>query len=165
MAIVPIIQGAAAVIGVLNGLKGMLGWGDRGVALLVSNHTDYTLEILRENRVSGGWEDPPDYQIPGQSASTFSAQSSWGDCSGYLHYTILGTDPQTYLQIRWNNPFAGGNDGSTWDYVEMPPPDNWPEYLKQRFPALPIDASGFRTHTRVGSGNVAKMEFDLLLDV
>lgn len=95
------------VVGVLNGA--------RTVLLEVQNHTDFSLRVTGHRHHHGDFKEPPDPVVPPRNDSIFgSGSKSWSvgtGTEGWVEYSIEGLLDTTF-SVRWNNPFAGGNDCS-----------------------------------------------------
>jgi hypothetical protein len=85
--------------------------GSRSVLLELWNHTDYTLRVDSHHHAHGGFEEPPDIEVPPQMVSSFGSQSKawsiWTGTEGSVTYDVI--EQGALATVRWNNPFYGSN--------------------------------------------------------
>jgi hypothetical protein len=77
----------------------------------LANHTQRSLRLVNHSHSHGGFAEPPNDELPGQTAEVFGSQSLSGSVltgtEGAVTYRI--GDADATVTIRWNVPFVGGN--------------------------------------------------------
>jgi len=83
--------------------------GERAVALVVENDTDFFLTKTDDSHAHGGFKVPPLFNIPPHNLMAFGSQSS-----GFLTGTegdVTFTGGGLTFIVSWDNPFIGSNSG------------------------------------------------------
>ena len=105
-------QIAVAIREVVTTIEAIAGAIERSVVLRVENDTDLTFR-LRDARdpENGGFAVPPSAEIPPRTADIFGAHSTGflTGTKGSLQYEATDPGSSVLFQVKWDNPWAGGN--------------------------------------------------------
>lgn len=87
----------------------------RTVLVELANRTPFILRVADDHHDHGGFAEPPDFEVPPNTASLFGSQSKSGSImtgtEGWVWYTV--GDGLAKFRVYWNNPFVGDNDCGT----------------------------------------------------
>ena len=157
MAIVETIGAGVAIAKAIVDVGKMLD-GARNCVIEVQNHTDQRLEIVSEQRESGGYREPPNQFVDPRTVQIFGAQDNgfWTGAIGAITYSIGRRPPGgtgDHFFVRWANPFIGPNLASVACF----------DVIRGGAPFLGV-STAYRGFGRAGTGDEnAHMLFQLYL--
>lgn len=114
-----------AVVEIAEGIQkiGKMLDGERSVVLIFENNTTLRLEKAGDDQDHGGFAATPLNVVKPKQAQIFGAQSKgfMTGVKGRLTYRLKREEsPELFVDIVWNNPFAGNNEAGAMVYFRGP---------------------------------------------
>jgi hypothetical protein len=132
----------------------------RSVVLILENYTDRVFRVDWDDHDHGDFSVNPTGEIPARTADVFGSKSKGGSfgtgTKGSVTYKEANRN--LYVQIRWGNPWAGGNSCTIWAFKYIEAPEEFRDFMRW----IPVTSNEVRAWHSCGGGNYdAQMRYEI----